>query len=69
MVTKNKNRNLTQDGHWREWIGCFGLTEPNHGSDPGDMDTRAKSVMGGIFYAAVKCGLLTPYCRCFYCLG
>lgn len=30
-----------------EWIGCFGLTEPNHGSDPADMDTRAKSVPGG----------------------
>ena len=25
-----------------EWIGCFGLTEPNHGSDPGSMVTRAK---------------------------
>ncbi len=24
-----------------EWIGCFGLTEPNHGSDPGGMETRA----------------------------
>ena len=24
-----------------EWIGCFGLTEPNHGSDPGSMVTRA----------------------------
>ena len=24
-----------------EWIGCFGLTEPNHGSDPGSMITRA----------------------------
>lgn len=23
-------------------IGCFGLTEPNHGSDPGGMETRAK---------------------------
>lgn len=23
-------------------VGCFGLTEPNHGSDPGSMDTRAK---------------------------
>ncbi len=30
-----------------EWIGCFGLTEPNHGSDPGSMETRAKSVDGG----------------------
>ncbi len=30
-----------------EWIGCFGLTEPNHGSDPGSMQTRAKKVAGG----------------------
>ncbi|NDP41631.1 MAG: acyl-CoA dehydrogenase [Aromatoleum sp.] len=30
-----------------EWIGCFGLTEPNHGSDPGSMITRAKSAAGG----------------------
>ena len=30
-----------------EWIGCFGLTEPNHGSDPGSMITRAKTVAGG----------------------
>jgi glutaryl-CoA dehydrogenase len=30
-----------------EWLGCFGLTEPNHGSDPGSMVTRAKKVDGG----------------------
>ncbi|AKJ31056.1 acyl-CoA dehydrogenase [Caldimonas brevitalea] len=30
-----------------EWIGCFGLTEPNHGSDPGSMETRARSADGG----------------------
>jgi glutaryl-CoA dehydrogenase len=30
-----------------EWIGCFGLTEPNHGSDPGSMATRAKRASGG----------------------
>jgi glutaryl-CoA dehydrogenase len=30
-----------------EWIGCFGLTEPNHGSDPASMITRAKKVPGG----------------------
>jgi glutaryl-CoA dehydrogenase len=30
-----------------EWVGCFGLTEPNHGSDPGSMETRAKAVAGG----------------------
>ncbi|MFO1270460.1 MAG: acyl-CoA dehydrogenase [Rubrivivax sp.] len=30
-----------------EWIGCFGLTEPNHGSDPASMVTRARKVPGG----------------------
>jgi glutaryl-CoA dehydrogenase len=30
-----------------ELIGCFGLTEPNHGSDPGSMTTRAKKVDSG----------------------
>src|SRR5258706_1951615 len=30
-----------------EWIGCFGLTEPNHGSDPGSMLSRARTVDGG----------------------
>ena len=30
-----------------EWIGCFGLTEPDHGSDPGSMVTRSKKVDGG----------------------
>lgn len=30
-----------------EWIGCFGLTEPNHGSDPSGMDTRARNAEGG----------------------
>ncbi len=30
-----------------EIVGCFGLTEPDHGSDPGSMETRAKKVDGG----------------------
>jgi glutaryl-CoA dehydrogenase len=30
-----------------EWIGCFGLTEPDHGSDPGAMVTRARAADGG----------------------
>ena len=30
-----------------EWVGCFGLTEPDHGSDAGSMKSRAKSVDGG----------------------
>src|SRR2546427_8509093 len=34
-----------------ELIGCFGLTEPNHGSDPASMQTRAKKVSGGFSLA------------------
>ncbi len=30
-----------------EWIGCFGLTEPDHGSDPASMASRAHKVKGG----------------------
>ncbi|KWI98214.1 acyl-CoA dehydrogenase [Burkholderia ubonensis] len=37
-----------------EWIGCFGLTEPNHGSDPGSMITRAKKVSGGYSLSGSK---------------
>ncbi|MCH8551137.1 MAG: acyl-CoA dehydrogenase [Natronospirillum sp.] len=37
-----------------ELIGCFGLTEPNHGSDPGSMETRAKKVDGGYKLTGAK---------------
>ena len=37
-----------------EWIGCFGLTEPDHGSDPGGMITRAKAVDGGYRLTGAK---------------
>jgi glutaryl-CoA dehydrogenase len=37
-----------------EWIGCFGLTEPNHGSDPGSMVTRAKVTPGGYLLSGAK---------------
>jgi glutaryl-CoA dehydrogenase len=37
-----------------EWIGCFGLTEPDHGSDPGSMVTRAKRVQGGFSLSGAK---------------
>ena len=37
-----------------EWIGCFGLTEPDHGSDPGSMVTRARSVEGGFSISGAK---------------
>jgi glutaryl-CoA dehydrogenase len=37
-----------------EWIGCFGLTEPNHGSDPASMVTRAKKTKGGYSLSGSK---------------
>ncbi|QWD61564.1 acyl-CoA dehydrogenase [Polynucleobacter sp. MWH-UH25E] len=37
-----------------EWIGCFGLTEPNYGSDAGGMITRAKKVPGGFSLTGSK---------------
>ncbi|MEY2994460.1 MAG: hypothetical protein RL357_1395 [Pseudomonadota bacterium] len=37
-----------------EWVGCFGLTEPNHGSDPGSMVTRATPVDGGYVLKGAK---------------
>ena len=37
-----------------EWIGCFGLTEPDHGSDPGSMVTRARTVPGGFQLSGAK---------------
>jgi glutaryl-CoA dehydrogenase len=37
-----------------EWIGCFGLTEPNAGSDPAGMGTRAKKVDGGYKISGTK---------------
>jgi glutaryl-CoA dehydrogenase len=37
-----------------ETIGCFGLTEPNHGSDPGSMITRARAAAGGYRLSGAK---------------
>lgn len=37
-----------------EWIGCFGLTESDAGSDPGSMKTRAKTVDGGYLLSGSK---------------
>jgi glutaryl-CoA dehydrogenase len=37
-----------------EWVGAFGLTEPDHGSDPGGMRTRARKVAGGFNLAGSK---------------
>jgi glutaryl-CoA dehydrogenase len=37
-----------------EWVGCFGLTEPDHGSDPSSMVTRARKVDGGFVLKGAK---------------
>lgn len=37
-----------------EWVGCFGLTEPDHGSDPGSMATRAQAVQDGYLLNGTK---------------
>src|SRR3546814_20143900 len=37
-----------------EWVGCFGLTEPDAGSDPGAMRTRAKKIDGGYRLSGAK---------------
>ena len=37
-----------------EWIGCFGLTEPDHGSDPSSMITRAEKIDGGYLINGAK---------------
>jgi glutaryl-CoA dehydrogenase len=37
-----------------EWVGCFGLTEPDHGSDPGSMKTRARKIASGYILNGAK---------------
>ncbi len=37
-----------------EWVGCFGLTEPDHGSDPGGMKSRARKTGGGFVLTGNK---------------
>jgi glutaryl-CoA dehydrogenase len=49
-----------------EWIGCFGLTEPNVGSDPGGMVTRARKVDGGYLLQGAKMWISNaPYADVF----
>ncbi len=51
-----------------EYIGCFGLTEPNHGSDPGSMVTRAKKVDGGYRLSGSKMWITNSPSADFMCL-
>ncbi|AMP05677.1 acyl-CoA dehydrogenase [Collimonas pratensis] len=51
LATKQKYLPKLASG---EFIGCFGLTEPDHGSDPGSMVTRARKVDGGYALSGSK---------------
>ena len=52
--TENQKRKYLQKLASGELIGCFGLTEPDHGSDPGAMETRARSTPGGYRLSGAK---------------
>ena len=53
-----------------EWVGCFGLTEPDHGSDPGGMVTRARSVDGGYRLSGAKMWITnSPFADVFVVWG
>ena len=52
-----------------ERIGSFGLTEPDHGSDPGGMKTKAKQLRAAIQLAARKYGFQLSNSRCLCGLG
>ena len=54
MATQAQQRRYLPKLATGEWIGCFGLTEPDHGSDPGSMVTRARSVPGGYQLSGAK---------------
>jgi glutaryl-CoA dehydrogenase len=48
-----------------EWVGCFGLTEPDAGSDPGGMKTRAKKTDGGYVLTGEDVDLQRPIADVF----
>jgi glutaryl-CoA dehydrogenase len=50
-------------------VGCFGLTEPDAGSDPGGMKTRAKKVDGGYVLNGSKMWISNAHRRCLRGLG
>ena len=53
-----------------ELVGCFGLTEPDHGSDPGGMLTRAKQIDGGYLISGAKNWITnSPIADVFHNLG
>ena len=47
MATRHQRKKYLPKLASGEWVGCFGLTEPDHGSDAGGMKTRAEKIPGG----------------------
>ncbi len=54
MARSEQRRNYLPKLASGEWIGCFGLTEPEAGSDPGGMTTRAEKIAGGYRLTGAK---------------
>ena len=54
MAAKRSARNICRKLASGEMVGCFGLTEPDHGSDPGSMVTRAEKVPNGYRLTGAK---------------
>ncbi len=52
--TEEQRRRFLPELASGEMVGCFGLTEPDHGSDPGGMVTRAKPAPGGYLLSGAK---------------
>jgi glutaryl-CoA dehydrogenase len=54
MARKRRSRPICPKLASGDWIGCFGLTEPDAGSDPGGMRTRAEKIDGGYRLSGTK---------------
>ena len=54
MAPRRSARNICPSSPSGEWIGCFGLTEPDAGSDPGGMKTRAEKIADGYRLTGAK---------------
>ena len=54
MASRTQRRKYLPKLASGEWIGCFGLTEPDAGSDPGGMTTRAEKIAGGYRLTGAK---------------
>ena len=54
MAARRSGANICRSSRRGEIVGCFGLTEPDHGSDPGSMVTRAEKAAGGYRLTGAK---------------